>query len=297
MNRLIGIDLGGTRIKCGLFDTEGRLLEQQTLETRDGEVIDRKPAWMVAIREQLIAWSPDKQCPVGVSAPGLAAGDRRCIAYMPGRLHQLEGFDWTTEMRWRNPIPVVNDAHAALLGEVWCGAAKGEKEVAMLTLGTGVGGAALVGGRLLRGHLGRAGHLGHICLDPLGAPDIVNTPGSLEEAIGDATLPERSNGRFTGNCELMEALKAQDPEAQRVWRQSIRALACGMASLINVLDPRVFLLGGGQSKAGEALLEPLHEALNEVEWRPGGHQVEVRIATLSELAGCYGAAYQLLKKE
>lgn len=115
---------------------------------------------------------------------------------MPGRLHGLEGFDFTNHLQQSRPVPVCNDAHAALLGEAWVGAAKGYDSVIMLTLGTGVGGAAIVNGRMLCGRIGRAGHFGHTSLDPWGKPDICNAPGSLERAIGNCTIQERGQGRY-----------------------------------------------------------------------------------------------------
>ena len=118
------------------------------------------------------------------------------IAYLPGRLEGLEGLDWTTFLKAPITIPVLNDAQAALLGEIWRGAALASKNVILLTLGTGVGGAAVVDGELLRGNIGRAGHLGHMSLDPDGPPDITGTPGSLEDAIGNHNIILRSGGRF-----------------------------------------------------------------------------------------------------
>src|SRR5262249_34524652 len=122
---------------------------------------------------------------IGVAAPGIAAPDGRAIWWMQGRVAEVQGFDWTAHLRRGAHVPVLNDAQAALLGEAWRGAATGLSNVVMLTLGTGVGGSAIVDGQLLRGHLGRAGHLGHICLDVNGERDIFNTPGSLEQAIGE----------------------------------------------------------------------------------------------------------------
>src|SRR5207248_10157438 len=147
--------------------------------------------------------APSTPSAVGVSAPGLAAADRRCISHMPRRLQGLEGLDWTEFLGVGRPVPVLNDAHAALLGECWIGAAQGLQNVAMLTLGTGVGGAAMVDGKLLRGHVGRAGHLGHICLNPYGTPGITGTPGSLENAIGNCTIEERTLGRFRSTHDLV----------------------------------------------------------------------------------------------
>jgi glucokinase len=117
---------------------------------------------------------------------------------------------------------VLNDGHAALLGEAWLGSARGFQNVILLTLGTGVGGAAILDGKLLRGQIGRAGHLGHICLDPDGPRDVCGTPGSLEVAIGNCTIGERSRGRFQTTHELVAAYRDGDLEAAGIWLESVR---------------------------------------------------------------------------
>lgn len=290
MNYLLGLDLGGTSVKAVAVSAEGRLLER-TVETFDPDAPRAFLIAMCAARDRLMSAAGTAPQALGVSAPGLAAADGRRIAYMPGRLAGLEGLDWTEALEAARPVPVLNDAHAALLGEVWRGAARGARNAVLLTLGTGVGGAALVDGRLLRGAIGRAGHLGHISLDPDGPPDICGTPGSLEWAIGNATLRERSQGRFATTHDLIRAAEAGDPFARAVWLKSIRALAAGVVSLINVLDPEVVVIGGGIARAGAALFEPLAAELERMEWRPGGHRVRVVPAELGEFAGAYGAAY------
>jgi glucokinase len=186
---------------------------------------------------------------------------------------------------------VLNDAHAALLGEVWQGAAKGYRNVILLTLGTGVGGAVLVEGRLFKGHIGRAGHLGHVSVNADGLPDIVNTPGSLEQMIGNYNLAERSQGRFTSTRKLVEAHLAGDAEATSIWLRSIRYLAAALASFINSFDPEIVIIGGGIAQAGSALFDPLGRELDRFEWRPMGHHVPVIAAALGEKAGAIGAAY------
>lgn len=157
-------------------------------------------------------------------------------------------------------------------------------------LGTGVGGAAMLDGRLLRGHLGRAGHLGHVSLDPSGPLDIVNTPGSLEDAIGQHSLAIRTAGRFSTTRELLAAIAAGDAFAAAAWEKSVRALAAAIAGFINTFDPEVVVLGGGISAAGDALLIPLQAHLDRFEWRPSGSQVRLVIATLGNSAGALGAA-------
>jgi glucokinase len=209
---------------------------------------------------------------------------------MPERMDGLEGFDWGAWLDRPGRLPVLNDAHAALVGEAWQGAARGCRHAVMLTLGTGVGGAAIVDGQLLRGVSGRAGHLGHISLDPRGASGILRTPGALEELIGECSLPARTQGRFTTTRDLLAAATSGDLEAHGAWMASVRALACAVASFINVFDPEVVILGGGVTDAGDHLWTPLRRELDEIEWRPGGQQVPIVRAELGGWAGAYGAA-------
>jgi glucokinase len=206
----------------------------------------------------------------------------------------LEGLVWKTFFKAPCPVPIINDAHAALLGEVWRGAARHSQNAILLTLGTGVGGAAMVDGRLLRGHLGRAGHFGHISLDPGGTPDIVRTPGSLEDAIGNCTVKARSSGRFSSTRALVAAANAGDADARCIWLRSVRALAAGIVSLVNVLDPEVVVIGGGIAQAKTALLRPLNQFLNDSEWRPGGKKICVAPAKLGDRAGAFGAAWNAI---
>ncbi|MBI4582539.1 MAG: ROK family protein [Planctomycetes bacterium] len=286
----IGIDLGGTNVKVVAALESGGELERFDFSTAD----DARAGWAEAIRREIGAIEKRqkrKAAWVGISAPGHAGRDSRSIVCLPGRLRGLERFDWTAYLKDWEMVPVLNDAHAALLGEVWRGAARGCHHAALLTLGTGVGGAILADGRLLKGRSGRAGHLGHLCLDPEGVPDVTGMPGSIEWAIGNYSLPERSRGRFPSTQALVEAHLAGDAEATAVWLKSVKALACAIASIINVLDPEVVILGGGIAQAGPALLDPLHRWLDRFEWRPLGEKVRIIPAVLGEFAGALGAAY------
>lgn len=285
----VGLDVGGTNLKVLAFDAAGTTLARESVPTRD----DGSGRWLEQTRD--VVRSVTARCPapvcVGVAAPGLPARDGLSIAALPHRLQGIEGLNWQQWLQQDAPVPVFNDAVAALLGEVWSGAARQARNVVLLTLGTGVGGAAMVDGRVLRGHLGRAGHLGHVSLDPEGAPDIVHTPGSLEDAIGECTLPQRSNGAFASTQQLIEAFRSGSTEAAAIWLKSVHALAAALAGHINVLDPELIVIGGGMAEAGDALFTPLHEMLDRFEWRPGGARVRVVKAALGLNAGATGAAY------
>lgn len=295
MSYAIGVDLGGSSVKTVTITAEGKTLAQSTLNF-DAEA---KMDWAQKIREiveQIQREQKTAPSHIGLAAPGLAAKDGRSIAHMPGRLQGLEGLDWTSFLKSPHPVPVLNDAHAALLGEAWLGAARGFQNVIMLTLGTGVGGAAIVDGRLLRGHIGRAGHLGHVSLDIDGATDVCGTPGSLEVLIGNCTIGERTHGMFQTTHDLVAAHVAGDPEASYFWLRSVRALACAIASFVNVLDPEAVIIGGGIARAGEALFDPVRECVAEIEWRSAGYQVKILPAALGEFAGACGAARNAMQE-
>ena len=291
MNHAIGIDLGGSSIKAVVARSNGEVLSRQIIPFEDDARMDWA-AKISAIVNELRR--PNEAAMIGISAPGLAARDGRSIAVMPGRLKGLAGLDWTQHLKSTTPVPVLNDAQAALLGEVWLGAGKSFTNVIMLTLGTGVGGAAMVDGRLLRGHIGRAGHLGHISLDPDGTPDVTGTPGSLEVAIGNYTIQERTGGRFATTHELVAAHLKRDTEATAIWLKSVQALAAAIASFINILDPETVIIGGGIAQSGDALFRPLQKYLDVMEWRPNGHRAKIVPAQLGEFAGAIGAARNAL---
>jgi glucokinase len=294
MRHAIGLDLGGTNVKGLAVTTSGKVLAELSLPTGDAgdKTWIRNVERVRAGLQKNTGKEPDF---IGVAAPGLAAPDQRSIAFMPERLSGLENLVWQEYFDVSHPVPVLNDAQAALLGEVWRGAARGSSNVILLTLGTGVGGAAMADGRLLRGHLGRAGHFGHLSLDPKGPPDITGTPGSLEDAIGDATIQKRSQGRFDSTRALVKAARRGDVEARRTWKDSIRALAAATASLINILDPEVVILGGGIARAGAILFRPLKRFLNDFEWRPGGARALIVPARLGDRAGAFGAAWNAIQ--
>src|SRR5204863_3969514 len=120
----------------------------------------------------------------------------------------------------------------------------------------------MIDGRILKGAIGRAGHLGHICLDVDGTNDIVNTPGSLENAIGNCTIGHRSHGKFNSTHDLVAAAALGDKQAAKIWDRSVHQLGCAIVSLINIADPQVVIIGGGIATAGTVLFDVLGKILD-----------------------------------
>ncbi len=285
----IGIDLGGTRIKGVLLECRsGNLLHSEIMQTDESQ----PESWQNAVMEiekRLYACSEGPVAGVGIAAPGLAGADGRSIANMPGRMSGLENFDWAGFLQ--KPVSILNDAHAALFAEAHYGCGKGLDNIVMLTLGTGVGGGLWLNGKLYEGFLKRAGHLGHISLDSRGIdPDITQIPGSLENAIGNATVPARSFNRYRDTEMLVKAYELGEPLASLVWLNSVRDLAVAIASLINTFAPDLVIIGGGITLAGESLFGPLQQFLDVFEWRPSGNATPVKRAFFDEWSGAVGAA-------
>lgn len=288
----IGIDLGGTHIKGVLLRANGEILQELHADTDDERDDTANIAnWRKEVVRMVAAFKSlaKTTVPIGISAPGLTDDAHRSIAYMPGRLAGLQGLNWADFLEEQSVV-VINDANAALLAEKQFGAARGKENVALFTLGTGVGGAILLQGKLYEGWLSRAGHFGHISLHPQGETGIVNLPGTLEMAIGNATIVQRSKGKYATTHALVEAYRSGDAWATLVWLESIRNLAVGISSVINVLAPELVVLSGGIIKAGDALFKPLETFLELYEWRPGAVATPIEKASFEALAGAVGAA-------
>ena len=287
MKTAIGIDLGGTRIKAVAIDAGGNILHQLYKPTNDGETKVWKNTVAEAVKELQNILKTEK-INIGLSAPGLPNENNTAIAFMPGRMQGLENLCWKDFLQ--QPTFVLNDAVASMMGEVKFGSAKNKRNVVMLTLGTGVGGAILIDGKAYQGAFKKAGHIGHMVINDEGEPDVTGMPGSLEECIGNCTVEKRSNGKFTSTHELLEAYKTGDAFSKEVWLKSVRHLAIGLATVTNILSPEIIVLGGGITEAGSDLFEPLKEYMNKYEWRAGGNKVEIVKATYGAMAGAIGAA-------
>lgn len=294
-NYYLGIDIGGTKIKMVVLNEHKTIIEQNETLTKDVKTqhLDWKNRIIELIREKTKDYSKSTkegiQC--AISAPGLVDVDNKMVLFMPQRLKGIENFDWSKELR--SHISVLNDGHAACLAEYESFyRAKDINNLLMLTLGTGVGGGIIINGQLYQGNLQRAGHVGHMSLDAKGAPTMTNMPGSLEYAIGNFSVTERTNGCFKTVRQLVKAYEEEDPKAEIWWLESVEKLAVGLASLTNILSPELIILGGGiTAGAGNSLMKPLKNFMPKYEWRPGGYETEIKTAKLGAYAGAVGAAF------
>ena len=283
----IGVDLGGTRIKTVALDADGELLFQLYTPTNDGNGDNWKQTVKSSI-EEMVTHLHITDFVAGISAPGIPDDNNEKIAYMPGRLHGLENFCWSVFLGHKTWV--LNDAVAALMAEATLGIAQSQKNVVMLTLGTGVGGALLIDGKPYQGSFQKAGHIGHISLNCENDTDITGIPGSLEDAIGNCTVEKRSHGKYKDTYSLLEAYRKGDHFARWVWLTSVRKLSIAIASISNMLSPECVVLGGGIMEAGNDLIEPLETFLSLYEWRPGGNKVTILKAQFNDMAGAIGAA-------
>jgi glucokinase len=290
---LIGIDIGGTRIKAVAMDEQGNVLFHSYQPTEDGD----DAVWKKNIADAVDAVKQklnNNDVLIGISAPGLPDEKNECIAFMPGRLQGLEDFHWGDFLQHR--CFVINDGVSALMAEAKLGACRDKKHAVMLTLGTGVGGAILIDGKPYQGAFNKAGHIGHMVIDNEGDVDVTGMPGSLEECIGNCTIEKRSKGKFQSTHALLEAYRNGDEFAKTVWLKSVKQLGIGIASITNILSPEMVVLGGGITEAGNDLFDPLSNFMDTYEWRAGGNKTTIVKAIHGDLAGAIGAACFALEK-
>jgi glucokinase len=299
---VIGVDLGGTKVLAGAVDRGGRVLARgrRTVRglDRDGVLAEVAAAVREAVEGAGPAGPPGALC---IGVPGLVdAGSgevRRCV-HLP-----LEGLHVQAALEELVAVPVVvdNDANLAGLGEARAGAARGSHLALLLTVGTGVGGAVIVEGAILRGASGFAGELGHTTVDLDGPACTCGSRGCLEVLASGPALAVAAlravavhpgsalagEDAVTG-ARVTELARAGDPAALAAAGDVGRALGAGIASLVNALDPDVVVVGGGVLGLGELLLEP---ARMEARARTlAAERVRIVAAELGEEAGMLGAA-------
>jgi glucokinase len=293
LTEVIGIDLGGTAMKLGRFNSQGNCLAALTVPTpqpADPEAVLQ--AMLLAI-DQL---DPDHQAvAIGVGTPGPADAEGR-IARVAINLKGWKDIplaDWL-EAKTNRPTVLANDANCAGMGEYWLGAGRSYQNLILLTLGTGVGGAVILNGQLFVGRDGAAGELGLITLRPEGTDCNSGNAGSLEQYVSIQAIRRRTG---LEPHELGKRATAGEPEAIEFWRTYGWDLGAGLASLIYVLTPEAVIIGGGISASAEFFL-PTAQAEIERRVLPSSRSgLQLLKAELGGQAGVVGAAKLALQRQ
>ena len=309
-----GVDLGGTTVKIGLFDPQGSVLEKWEIATRkenNGNMILPDIANAVLGKMEEMKITKDSVIGVGIGVPG-PVDDK-------GVVHKAVNLGWEVmnindvlgELL-QMPVKAGNDANVAALGEMWCGGGKGYRNMVLATLGTGVGGGIIVNGKILTGATGAGGEIGHIhIVDDEPEACGCGNHGCLEQyasATGVVRIAKRKLAASNEGSVLRTALENNDLSAKAVF-DAVKAgdkLACeiaetfgmylgkGLAAIAGVVNPEVFVLGGGVSKAGEILCEYVSKYYQKYVFH-GCKDVQFKLATLGNDAGIYGAAKLVLE--
>ncbi|BAU67045.1 ROK family protein [Stanieria sp. NIES-3757] len=293
---VIGIDLGGTAIKLGCFLQDGTCIESISIATPQPST---PTAVIDAIANEVIKLDLANHCQaIGLGTPGPtdATGRIAQVAINLAGWQDVPVAEWL-ESKTGLPTILANDANCAGLGEAWLGAGKRFKNLILLTLGTGVGGAIILDGKLFTGHLGAAGELGLITLYPEGYPCNSGNQGSLEQHTSIGAI-RRATGKEP--VELGKLAQTGDREALEFWKNYGKLLGIGLTSLIYVLTPEAIIIGGGISASAEFFLSA---TLAEIEKRvlPSSRvDLALLVAQLGNNAGMVGAAklaWQMLESK
>ncbi len=310
---LVGVDLGGTNIVVGALAEDGSdVLALRSEPTRPDQgadaVVDRIVRMIDTVIAETIAQTGarrDDMIGIGVGAPGPLDRARGIVVTTPN-------LGWTNfplrdaiAERARLPVRLDNDANCATLGEWWLGAAQGASNVIGMTIGTGIGGGVILGGRLYHGSSDVAGEIGHATIDITGRRCKCGNYGCLEAYASGPSIADRAREALTGEDCLMvrmaggdasritaatvyEAAKRGDDVALDVVRETSRFLGAGVANLLNIFNPDVVVICGGVTQAGETLFAPLRREVRKRAFKPAVDACDI-VPGVLVAAGVVGA--------
>ncbi|MFM6108508.1 MAG: ROK family protein [Sphaerospermopsis kisseleviana] len=286
MQQVIGIDLGGTAIKLGRFTTDGKCLQSITVDTPQPATPE---AVLLKMIEAIAQVDPDNQSiAIGVGTPGPAdaAGRIAKVAINLVGWQDVPLADWL-EAKTGKPTILANDANCAGLGEAWLGAGRNFQHLILLTLGTGVGGAIILDGKLFVGHQGAAAELGLITLNPDGPMCNSGNQGSLEQHTSIAAIRRRTGKE---PAELGKLAQNGDIEVLTFWQEYGKDLGIGLTSLIYVLTPQAVIIGGGVSASFQYFLPAMQAEIEKRVLPTSRLGLQILPAELGNSAGMVGAA-------
>jgi glucokinase len=309
MKYIFGVDLGGTTVKMGLFEEKGLLLSKWEIPTRKEDhgayiIPDIAESLNRKMEEYEISSVDVVGIGIGVPAPVVAGAYVNSTANLGwGYMHVKNELENRTGL----PVHVANDANVAALGESWKGAAAGNGDIIMVTLGTGVGGGIVVNGKILDGVVGAGGEIGHIFVNPNETETCgCGKKGCLEQyasATGIVRLAKRHLAAVTEDSVLrheeisaktvFDAVKEGDAVACQIAEQFGTYLGNALANICTIINPGAIVIGGGVSKAGQVLIPYIEKNFRDYTFH-ANENISIVLATLGNDAGIYGAAKMML---
>ena len=307
-----GVDIGGTTVKIGFFETTGKLVDTWEIPTRtenDGELILPDIAESIKENNEKKSITTDDIEGIGMGVPGPVKDDGtvlKCVNLGWGVFNVEKAL---SVICGGVKVKAGNDANVAALGEMWQGGGKGYEDVVMITLGTGVGGGIIRGGKIVAGTNGAAGEIGHMpmiddeseccgcgkkgCLEQYASANgLVNVAEKYIAAHRTMETELDLNAGFTAK-DVCDAAKAGDKAGLAAVEESMRLLGKAMASVSCVIDPQVFVVGGGLSKAGNIIIDTASKYYKEYAFH-ASRETEIKLATLGNAAGMYGGVKMVI---
>lgn len=308
--RYLGIDLGGINVAAAVVNEEGSILSRGCLPTpRGAEAVAAAMAEAARRAVEGSDCSMGEIVSVGIGAPGSIDPVNGMVEYWSNLDFQHVPLVDMVSERLCRPVLIENDANAAALGEFVAGAGKGTSSMVAITLGTGVGGGAVLDGKLYAGFNHAGMEAGHFVIEYNGRLCSCGRRGCFETYASATAITKRARERMEGNHESLlwklcngsaEKIEARtvfhaagqgDLLAQELVEEYQSYLACGIVNLVNLFQPEVFCVGGGVSGAGETLLAPVRASLNREDYaRDSQQRTKLTLAQLGNDAGIIGAA-------
>ena len=297
----IGVDLGGTNLRAAAIGQDGNLLGKisGTTNLREGRevVLEDIVCSIRALRDQ---FGPDNLSGVGVAVAGFIELEKGLIVGS-NNLPAFDGFPMRDDIGRRLGTAVIleNDANAAALGEKWMGAGRDVNDLVLLTLGTGIGGGIISGGRVLHGFVGMAGELGHMTVSPFGNPCGCGNTGCLEKHASATAIVSMARmlqlGDDITSADVYDIAQQKNTEegrkARHVFESMGQSLGIALANLVNIFNFPLYLLSGGVLAGWDAFAPAMFKEIETRSFTYRNTKTRIDKATLGSEAGLYGAAY------